>query len=58
MFAKFNYSPSNAFYNNKLNQYLTKGIELFNQHEKEVQDCLSQYITEDGIINGLDLKEH
>lgn len=58
MFARFNYCPSNSFYNNILNRYLTKGNELFNLHEKEVQDCLSQYITEDGIVNGSDLKAH
>ena len=58
MFSRFNYSPSNSFYNNTFNQHLTKGSKLFSQHEKEVQDCLSKYITEDGVINGSDLKEH
>ena len=58
MFSRFNYSPSNSFYNNTFNQHLTKGSELFSQHEMEVQDCLSKYITEDGVINGSDLKEH
>ena len=58
MFSKFNYSPSDWFYNNKLNYYLSKGNELFQKHEDEVQQCLSNYITEDGIINGSDLKEH
>ena len=58
MFAKFNYSPSNYFYQSTLNSYLTKGTELYNKHEKEVKDCLSQYINENGIINGSDLKEH
>lgn len=58
MFSRFDYSPSHRFYNSTLNPYLTTGIELFNQHEKEVQDCLSQFITEDGVINGSDLKEH
>lgn len=58
MFSKFNYSPTNAFYNSTLNQYLTRGNEIYQKHEAEVQDCLSRYITEDGIINGSDLKEH
>ena len=58
MYSKFNYSPSDYFYNSTLNHYLTKGNEIFQKHETEVQDCLSRYITEDGVINGSDLKEH
>ncbi len=58
MYSKFNYSPSNSFYNSTLNRYLTRGCEIFQKHESEVQDCLSKYISEDGIINGSDLKEH
>ncbi len=58
MYSKFNYSPTAAFYNSTLNRYLTRGNEIFNKHESEVQKCLSKYINEDGIINGTDLKEH
>lgn len=58
MFTKFNYSPSNHFYNCVLNDYLTEGNRLYAEHEREVQDCLSEYITEEGIINGTALKEH
>lgn len=58
MFSKFNYKPTDAFYNSTLNAYLTKGNELYQKHEAEVQGCLSRYITEDGVINGSDLKEH
>lgn len=58
MFAKFNYNPSNAFYCSELNQYFTLGNKIYSEHKKEVQDCLSEYITEDGIINGTALKEH
>lgn len=58
MYSKFNYSPSDYFYNATLNHYLTKGNEIFKNHQKEVQDCLSEYISEDGVINGSDLKEH
>lgn len=58
MFAKFNYSPSGYFYNSEINRHLTKGSELFATHEKEVQECLGEYITEDGVINGTALKEH
>lgn len=58
MYSKFNYSPSIPFYNNTLNGYLTKGSEIYEEHQKEVQDCLSKYLTEEGIINGSDLKEH
>ncbi len=58
MFAKFNYSPSDYFYNKIFNPYLTKGNELYSKHEKEVKDCLSKYINENGVINCSDLKEH
>lgn len=58
MFAKFNYSPSGAFYNSVINHYYVRGVELFASHEKEVQNCLSDYISEEEIINGTDLKEH
>lgn len=58
MFSKFNYSPSNYFYNSVLNDFVAEGNRLYNEHEKEVQDCLSEYINEDGIINGTTLKDH
>ncbi len=58
MYTKFNYSPSNSFYNNILNPYLEAGRSIYTKHEKEVHDCLAEYITEDGIINGAALKEH
>lgn len=58
MYSKFSYSPSIHFYNTTLNRYLTIGNEIFRKHEEEVQDCLSRYISEDGVINGSDLKEH
>ena len=58
MYSKFNYSPTISFYNSILNRYVTIGNELFKRHEEEVQDCLSKYISEDGVINGSDLKEH
>lgn len=57
MFSKFNYSPSDSFYNTSINQYLTVGNEIYAEHQKEVQECLSKYISEDGIINGTNLKE-
>ena len=58
MYSKFNYSPTVPFYNSTLNRYVTIGNEIFKSHEEEVQDCLSEYISEDGVINGSDLKEH
>ena len=58
MYSKFNYSPTDYFYNSTLNSYVTVGNEIFKRHEEEVQDCLSKYISEDGMINGSDLKEH
>ncbi len=58
MFSKFNYSPSSFFYNSVLNKYLTTGTKLYNLHQQEVQNCLSEYISDDGIISGTDLKEN
>lgn len=58
MYSKFNYSPTDYFYNSTLNDYVTIGNQIFKKHEEEVQDCLSKYISEDGVINGSDLKEH
>ena len=58
MYTKFNYKPGNPFYNRVINPYSKRGHEIYSAHEKEVQDCLAEYITEDGIINGTTLKEH
>lgn len=58
MYTKFNYSPSDYFYNQTINRYLTVGHSIYEKHKKEVHDCLAEYITEDGIINGTALKEH
>lgn len=57
MFSKFNYCPSNSFYNTVLNKYISEGNNIYDEHQKEVQKCLSKYISEDGIINGTNLKE-
>ncbi len=57
MFSKFNYCPSNSFYNTVLNKYISEGNNIYDEHQKEVQECLSKYIAEDGIINGTNLKE-
>lgn len=58
MFAKFNYIPSNSFYNMELNKCQPLGCSIYSKHENEVKECLSEFITEDGIINGTALKEH
>lgn len=58
MYSKFNYSPSDFFYNNTLNSHLASGCSIYNDHKKEVHDCLAEYITEDGVINGTALKDH
>lgn len=57
MFSKFNYSPTSWFYNNYINKYLTVGNEIYARHQDEVKKCLSEYISEDGIISGTNLKE-
>ena len=57
MFSKFNYCPLNSFYNTVLNKYISEGNNIYDEYQKEVQECLSKYITEDGIINGTNLKE-
>lgn len=58
MFSKFNYFPSKAFYNMELNKCQPLGCSIYSKHENEVKECLSEFITEDGIINGTALKEH
>lgn len=58
MYTKFNYSPTNSFYNQTLNEYLKVGRSIYEKHQKEVNVCLAEYINEDGIINGTALKEH
>ena len=58
MYTKFNYSPAGSFYNQVINRHLEHGRAIYKSHEEEVQDCLSRYITEDGVINGTALKEH
>lgn len=58
MYKAFNYSPGNPFYNTHLNRFLQSGSELYEAHKKEVQNCLSEYISDDGIINGTELREH
>lgn len=58
MFSKFSYTPLGSFYNNVINKYVTLGNELYSQNEDEVRQCLSTFISEDGIINGSALKEH
>ena len=58
MYTKFNYSPAGSFYNRVINPCLEHGRVIYKKHEDEVHDCLAQYITEDGVINGTALKKH
>ena len=58
MYTKFNYSPAGSFYNQVINPCLEHGRAIYKKHEEEVHNCLAQYITEDGVINGTALKEH
>lgn len=58
MFVAYKYSPSDFFYNSNLNPYLTKGAELYDDHEIMVRDCLSKFISSDGIVNGSELREN
>lgn len=58
MYTKFNYSPSGSFYNQTINRHLEVGCSIYEKHRQEVYDCLAEYITEDGVINGTALKEH
>lgn len=58
MYTKFNYSPAGSFYNRVINPCLEHGRAIYKKHEEEVHNCLAQYITEDGVINGTALKEH
>ena len=56
MYSRFNFKPSVYFYNSMLNKHLSAGSELFESHQKEVQNCLAKYISVDGVINGTNLK--
>lgn len=56
MFSKFNYTPSDSFYMNELNKYITFGEDLYNTNKKEIEKNLSEFISEDGVINGSKLK--
>lgn len=58
MYKAFSYSPSSRFYNNYINRYKTIGDELYKSHKEEVQKCLSDYISEDGVIQGSTLKQN
>jgi len=58
MYIAYNFCPSVVFYNKLLNGYVTQGSALYDKHEKNVQECLSAYISSDGRINGTELREN
>lgn len=58
MYKAYRYSPTDFFYNNRLNKYLSKGTELYDDHKKNVRACLSEFISSDGIVNGSELREN
>ena len=58
MYSKFKFTPTNSFYGSTLNEHLTAGNKIYDQHRKEVQDWLSDCISEEGVINGTELKNN
>ena len=58
MFIAYNYSPESAFYNAHINGFLSLGNRIYESHKEEVQRCLSEFITEEGIIQGTALKQN
>jgi len=58
MYAAYKYSPNIYFYNNVLNPYLTEGSKIYDEHKKKVEECLSAFISPEGIIDGSELREN
>ena len=58
MYTAYKYSPTEYFYNTTLNPFLTKGSMLYEDHKKKVEECLSAFISPEGIINGSELREN
>ncbi len=58
MYVAYKYSPSNYYYNQYFNKYLSDGQSIYDDHQKHVRECLSDYISTDGVINGSELREN
>lgn len=58
MFAKFNYIPSNYYYNSFFNPHLESGRHIYETMSAQARRCLKEFILENGHIDGDSLKEH
>ena len=58
MYSRFNYIPTQDFYDNVLKKYLSVGNAIYEKHGKKFQNCLADYISTDGVINGTALKHN
>lgn len=58
MYTAYKYCPKSYYYNSILNPYLSKGSTLFEAHKNQVEECLSAFISPEGIINGSELREN
>lgn len=58
MFSKFDYKPTDYFYNTYLNSCLGKGQSIYSNFEKNSKDCLKKFIFDNGHIDGSSLKNH
>lgn len=58
MFSKFTYTPTNYLYNNVLNSHFQTGNEMYNCFQNQSQKVLSDFIYENGRIDGTALQEH
>lgn len=58
MFSRFNYKPSDYFYNNEINTHMKSGTEIYQKYENQSKDCLNHFILENGYIDGTSIKDH
>lgn len=58
MFARFRYEPEEEFFDQKLKAYLPRGNEIYKEYKNDSQKCLSEFIKQNGIIDGTALQNH
>lgn len=58
MYSKFKYSPTHYFYNNELNPHLENGKKIYARFEEQSKKQLSDFIFNNGHIDGSSLKNH
>ncbi len=56
MYSKFNYTPSDYFYNKSLNRHLTSGNRLYDRNEQLSKTALKDFLFKNESIDGTALK--